>query len=560
MNYFKVLHTLTHGLDFYMRDKYKFIGLFYDFGCTFMSGKLIQCCRISNFQSLKPGDKVLFVGVGHGRDALYAAKCGAQVTVLDLSETMLKKFRNVLLKEQSQFHIEEIHSDVLNFHEFAKYDFVVANFFLNVFSQTKMIQILKHLIKLLKQDGQIIVSDFSYPTGGLASRLIINMYWYFIVVIFYFFSGNAIHKIYPYSIIMEELGIQIQETKKFCFLNLNLFSSHLGQKTNSIKNQINSLSSFTETERISYLKKFGNHSMAFSTLQPHVRYFDVNKIGYITYICHKNSVFVLANPICEEKNFNLILSLFLQKFPKSHFIQVTKNVCDILFKNHNYYGTQCGFEPLVSIKSWNLKGKKKNIIRTAMNQVNAQNIELKESEFLNQTHSISRSWIQTRRCKKKEIRFLIRPLSMQYTGGLRYFYAFINSKPIGFVCFDPIYNNEKIIAYVPNISRSSKLFKQGLTYSIIAFAIEIFRKEGIEFIHLGITPMLKQEKIEVQESKILRYLIVKIYQSSSYFYNFKGLEFAKSRFEGEKKKVYYCHVHKLPLISIARLFRLARII
>jgi lysylphosphatidylglycerol synthetase-like protein (DUF2156 family) len=235
-------------------------------------------------------------------------------------------------------------------------------------------------------------------------------------------------------------------------------------------------------------------------------------------------------------------------------------LCDILFKNHNYYGTQCGFEPLVLINSWNLKGKKKNVIRTAMNQVKAQEIELKESHFLNQTYSISHSWIQTRRCKKREIRFLIRPLSMKYTEGLRYFYAFKNKKPIGFICFDPIYQKEKIVAYVPNISRSSKLFKQGLWYAIMAHALDVFKKEGLEFLHLGITPLIKKEKQEEQESKMLQFLIVKIYQSCSFFYNFKGLEFAKSRFDGEKKKVYYCHVHKLPLLSMTRLFRLTGMI
>jgi Methylase involved in ubiquinone/menaquinone biosynthesis len=81
-----------------MHDKYKHIGPVYDFLSNLYSGKSIQDCKTAMLDSnnVEPGDRILIAGVGHGRDALRAAQLGADVTVVDLSETMLRKFRELL--------------------------------------------------------------------------------------------------------------------------------------------------------------------------------------------------------------------------------------------------------------------------------------------------------------------------------------------------------------------------------------------------------------------------------------------------------------------------------
>ena len=54
------------------------------------------------------------------------------------------------------------------------------------------------------------------------------------------------------------------------------------------------------------------------------------------------------------------------------------------------------------------------------------------------TLEISENWIKTRKVKSQEIRFLIRPLLMPYSEGVRSFYAYVEDKPVGFIFFDPI--------------------------------------------------------------------------------------------------------------------------
>ena len=213
-----------------MKDKYKLVGPIYDWLSAVYSGKSIHHCKVAMLDKLKPGDKVLFAGVGHGMDAVPAAKLGAEVPVVDLSEPMLKNFQRNLDKEGVQVRIRQLHSDIMKVREFEKYDMVVANFFLNVFDEDMMNRVLEHLIRLGKPGAHVVVGDFAYPTGNILSRLVKKAYWYGAVLFFWAFAGNAVHKIYNYPESMQKLGLHVREKKHYRLLLLNCYWSVLGTK------------------------------------------------------------------------------------------------------------------------------------------------------------------------------------------------------------------------------------------------------------------------------------------------------------------------------------------
>lgn len=213
-----------------MKDKYKLVGPVYDWLSAVYSGKSIHHCKVAMLDKLKPGDKVLFAGVGHGMDAVHAARLGADVTVVDLSETMLRNFQRNLDKEGIQVRIRQLHSDIMKVREFEKYDMVVANFFLNVFDEEMMHRVLEHLIRLGKPGAHVVVGDFAYPTGNILSRLFKKAYWYGAVLFFWAFAGNAVHKIYNYPESMQKLGLHVREKKHYRLLLLNCYWSVLGTK------------------------------------------------------------------------------------------------------------------------------------------------------------------------------------------------------------------------------------------------------------------------------------------------------------------------------------------
>jgi lysylphosphatidylglycerol synthetase-like protein (DUF2156 family) len=62
----------------------------------------------------------------------------------------------------------------------------------------------------------------------------------------------------------------------------------------------------------------------------------------------------------------------------------------------------------------------------------------------------------------------------------------------------------------------------------------------------------------VEESAAIRRR--RVYAWGNSLYNFKGLQFAKSRFQGQVVKTYCCHRSLLPSISMLAMFRITRLI
>jgi lysylphosphatidylglycerol synthetase-like protein (DUF2156 family) len=313
-------------------------------------------------------------------------------------------------------------------------------------------------------------------------------------------------------------------------------------------------------QRIAWLRQYGDHAMSYSTLQPGMSYFDMPGIGYIAYANYWGMCFALAEPLCHPDHRGMLLDAFLARHPGAVFVQVGRPVVEYLHRKHGYYGTQFGSESKIDLAEWNLRGARKQIIRTAINQARTQEIRIQESGFDPTVKAISEAWIRTRRCKNQEIRFLIRPMLMDYRDGTRYFYAMRDGRAVGFVFFDPLYREGRLLGYVPNISRSCANFRQGLWYALMAHAIDVFKSEGVPCLDLGLVPLMLADGIEPQESLLLRGTMSLIRERMDFLYNFKGLEFAKSRFQGSVEKTYCCHRSRLPAVAMTALFRLTRII
>ncbi|WP_203142537.1 DUF2156 domain-containing protein [Marinobacter mangrovi] len=316
----------------------------------------------------------------------------------------------------------------------------------------------------------------------------------------------------------------------------------------------------TFSQRVDYLKQHGAHSQSFSTLQPNMDYFDLPGVGYIAYMRKWGMTFVLSDPVAAPEHFELIIEQFHARHPNASYIQVSKPVVDILHRRYGLYGTQFGSESRIDLQKWSLSGKKKQIIRTAVNQAQRNGVTVMERFSDDHTREISEAWIRTRKVRSNEIRFLIRPMEMDYRENERHFYAYEDGKAVGFIYFDPIYQNNRIISYVPNISRANAEFRQGLFYTLMAHAMEVFQSEGVPYLDLGLIPLSLDKTAEPQEAKLLKKILHGLYAKGNFLYNFKGLEFTKSRFRGESFKTYCCHQRVLPTLEFLAMLKLTRVV
>jgi len=314
---------------------------------------------------------------------------------------------------------------------------------------------------------------------------------------------------------------------------------------------------FSFEERITYLKEYGSHCMSFSALQPGIQYFDMPGKGYIAYEKKWGLRAVLSDPVCHEKDQETLIGEFLNKGGFTGFAQISEPVTKLLHEKFGFYATQLGIESIIDLKNWNLKGKKKQILRTSLNQAAKKGITVQENYHENRHNQFSKEWLKTRKVKSREIRFLIRPMNMDYEEGTRKFFACQGDKLIGFIFFDPVYSNGEIISYVPNISRFSRSFRQGIFYTIMIHAMDNFKKEGIEQIHLGLSPFAVSDMNSHYESGIPKKLVRFLYQHGNKIYSFKGMHFTKSRFRGTEYRTFCSHKGKLPFREILSLFKIS---
>ncbi len=110
---------------------------------------------------------VLFVGEGEGRNAIYAAKKGYDVTAVDQSKVAQQKAQ--ARAEQEHVTINYLRSDVLTFQPTEKYDMIVICFL--HFLPEQRIKFHHKLKNWLTNVGQIVVEYYdkdqlAFGTGG----------------------------------------------------------------------------------------------------------------------------------------------------------------------------------------------------------------------------------------------------------------------------------------------------------------------------------------------------------------------------------------------------------
>ena len=177
------------------------------------SGGQIYAAKASQLAQMRPGDSVLYAGVGPGEDAVLAGQLGANVTCLDVAPKMLKKVASRF--EDAGIPARMICGNVLDHKLSGQYDIVVANFFLNVFAEDSMVAMLSHLASLVKPGGKLLIADFVAPTGNRLARSSQAIYWGVTNLFYYLLRLCAWHPIYDYPRYFAATGLEFERIDRF---------------------------------------------------------------------------------------------------------------------------------------------------------------------------------------------------------------------------------------------------------------------------------------------------------------------------------------------------------
>lgn len=106
---------------------YDRIAAYYEKLAWLYSAGQIPASKLVELQHLTQRDRVLYLGVGAGEDAIAAARKGCSTTCIDTSSRMLAMLDRRLVQEQ--LSAELVCGDVLEHTRFEAYDAVVANYY-----------------------------------------------------------------------------------------------------------------------------------------------------------------------------------------------------------------------------------------------------------------------------------------------------------------------------------------------------------------------------------------------------------------------------------------------
>ncbi len=316
---------------------------------------------------------------------------------------------------------------------------------------------------------------------------------------------------------------------------------------------------FSLEERLSYLQEHGRHSLAYATLQPGLRYFDVPRVGFLGYQSYGGRDFVLSNPICADDDLETLLGEFIRTHEHPCFVQIYRREAEILRDVFHQYAVQMGVEVWLDGATWTTQGGQKTHIRRWINTARNANVRVQPLARERPQHDVQRVSDQWRasRTNERTLRFLVRDFYRDpgVQALTRPYGAFQQGALIGVVDFAPIFGSQRTTGYYADIVRMIPGAPNGTSDLIIATALQEFIGEKATILSLGLAPLAKLAPCS-NEPLFMRRLLSLLYVAGNRIYSFKGNYFHKEKYRGEEVPVFYTTKHRNAFGELLRVFRL----
>jgi len=189
------------------RVDYGRVASVYDLLSWIYTGGQIARLKQSQTARFAPGARVLYAGVGTGEELLSALAAGAHPTALDASPAMLERAEGRLGARAREVRL--CCDDVFAHAAPEPYDVVVANFFLNVFSESELPRAARRLTELVRPGGSLLVGDFAPPVASRLERALQRAYYWPPLALFRLLTKNPWHPLYDYRPEFARLGLEL---------------------------------------------------------------------------------------------------------------------------------------------------------------------------------------------------------------------------------------------------------------------------------------------------------------------------------------------------------------
>lgn len=157
------------------KNRFDLVAPFYDFLAKLIFGETLDKAQTHFLNEVKEGARVLIVGGGTGQILKHSAFHKAErIDYLELSPKMINR---AMEKGGWLDNLHFIQGDF--FEHSGHYDLIVANFFLDCFSEQNLERAIKKLCDLSESGSKLIITDFQPKPEGKAKALIWLMLIFF---------------------------------------------------------------------------------------------------------------------------------------------------------------------------------------------------------------------------------------------------------------------------------------------------------------------------------------------------------------------------------------------
>jgi len=188
---------------------------FYEKSAKFYSTNQIRATKRFQVQFIKPDDKVLYLGAGAGEDAIMAARAGAKVTCIDISQGMLDRVQRRF--DAEGLKVELICGDAYQHDRIGYYDICAANYFLNIFRRADMQKMMNFSATLVRPGGKYLIADVALPQGNIFAKAFNLFYLKLAMASFWTMGLVPWHENYDYVSCLSEAGLQLDQVEYFRF-------------------------------------------------------------------------------------------------------------------------------------------------------------------------------------------------------------------------------------------------------------------------------------------------------------------------------------------------------
>ena len=313
------------------------------------------------------------------------------------------------------------------------------------------------------------------------------------------------------------------------------------------------------------VRQHGSHSLAYSILQPGMRYWGSPERGVAAYRKTFGQHTFLGDPLCPPEQLDGFLGDIVAAFPNALFMQIHE-VTAASLRRLGWRITPVGVENEIDTETFTLRGKRMADLRHYRNKARKGGVvvhEVPDSTGLRaMLHPVSEGWLPQKSWVGRELEFLARPFVAGPEPDVRIFTGTREGRIVAFVVLDPSYSAGRVTGYTVTILRHYRAVPEGAVDYIVIGAIAALAAEGIPLLGLGVSPFQGLEALAKAHgvgSPAIYMLYRALYRWGNPVYHFRGLSFHKSRYRAREIPVFTASPGPLglwPLYASARACRM----